>query len=210
MNHAHKVVYGGKLLKDASKVLVMVHGRGASASDILSLAPYLDIKDFALVAPQATNNTWYPYSFMAPESENQPWLSSALILLDSVVVDLRQKGFEDKDIYFLGFSQGACLTLEFVAQHAAAFGGVIAFTGGVIGEQIDESKYQGDFDGTPVFISTGDPDPHVPVQRVLDTEKILKKLHADVQVKIYSGRPHTITQEELTLAKQFVLDKVKA
>lgn len=102
------------------------------------------------------------------------------------------------------------MTLEFVAQHAAAFGGVIAFTGGVIGEQIDESKYQGDFNGTPVFISTGDPDPHVPVQRVLDTEKILKKLHADVQVKIYPGRPHTITQEELELAKKFVFEKLNA
>lgn len=103
MNHAHKVVYGGKLLKDASKILVMVHGRGASASDILSLAPYLDIKDFALVAPQATNNTWYPYSFMAPESENQPWLSSALILLDSVVVDLRQKDLQIRIFIFSDF-----------------------------------------------------------------------------------------------------------
>ena len=128
-----------------------------------------------MIAPQATNNTWYPYSFLAPPSQNEPWLSSALDLLDEIVNDLKKNDIDPKNIYFLGFSQGACLTLEYVTRNATRYGGVVAFTGGLIGDKLYSENYKGDFSGTPVFIGTSDPDPHVPVDRVNATEKSLDK-----------------------------------
>ena len=189
----------------ASKVLILLHGRGGTAEDILSLARYLPVKDFTLVAPQATNNTWYPYSFLAPRLQNEPWLSSALSILKDIVHDLEQKGIEKRHIYFLGFSQGACLATEFVAQHAEEWGGLIAFTGGLIGDELDKNFYRGDFAGTRVFISTGDNDPHVPLQRVQDSVALLKEMNANVQLNVYPNRPHTITREELDEAAQFII-----
>lgn len=202
--HSKQVIRAGVELGKSSNVLILLHGRGGTAEDILSLARYLPVKEFTLVAPQATNNTWYPYSFLAPRLENEPWLSSALSILKDVVHDLEQNQIERKNIYFLGFSQGACLATEFFTQHGERWGGLIAFTGGLIGEQIDKSYYRGDFDGTPVFISTGDQDPHVPLRRVQDSVALLKEMNADVKLEIYSGRPHTITREELDEAAQFV------
>jgi phospholipase/carboxylesterase len=134
--HARNIVARGNSLKDAHKVLLMIHGRGGSADDILSLATHLNIKDFALLAPQATNNSWYPYSFMAPPAQNELWLSSALSLLKEIVDDVITEGVSKENIYFLGFSQGACLIVEFVTRNAAKFGGVVAFTGGLIGDKI--------------------------------------------------------------------------
>ena len=116
--HNKKIFTAGKELSKAKKALIMIHGRGAFAEDILSLAGYFNLKDFALIAPQATNNTWYPYSFLAPVAQNEPWLSSALDLLKDVVVDIQNAGIASENIYFLGFSQGACLTLEFVSRNA--------------------------------------------------------------------------------------------
>lgn len=202
--HKKQVVYGGTELGKAQKALIMVHGRGASAEDILSLAAHLNVKDFSLVAPQATNNTWYPYSFLAPVSENEPWLSSALELLKDVVNDIVIAGVAKKDIYFLGFSQGACLMLEFITRNAEHYGGAVAFTGGLIGEKIDATNYKGDFGAMPVFIGTSDPDPHVPVSRVNESVSILKSMNAGVTAKIYPLMGHTITQDEINTANDLV------
>ena len=202
--HTKKIVAAGKNIKEAEKVLIMIHGRGGSAEDILSLAGHLQVKDFALLAPQATGNTWYPYSFMAPPVQNEPWLSSALAVLKEVVNDVIAQGVPAEKIYFLGFSQGACLTLEFATRNATKYGGVAAFTGGLIGDKIYRENYKGDFNGTPVFIGTSDPDPHVPVERVYATTNILKSMNAAVTEKIYDNMGHTISQDEIELANKLV------
>jgi phospholipase/carboxylesterase len=169
-----------------------------------SLAGYFNIKDYAIVAPQATNNTWYPYSFLAPPEQNEPWLSSALNVLNEVVTDINEQGIASENIYFLGFSQGACLTLEFITRNARKWGGVVAFTGGLIGDKIYSANYKGDFAGTKIFIGTSDPDPHVPVERVYATADILKSMHADVTEKIYSDMGHTINQDEIKNANALI------
>lgn len=202
--HTKQIIRAGKKIEEASKALIMVHGRGGTADDILGLANYLPVSDFALLAPQATNNTWYPYSFLAPPRENEPWLSSALALLKEVVADVKAKGIAEENIYFLGFSQGACLTLEFVTRNAATYGGVAAFTGGLIGDKIYDENYKGDFGSTPVFIGTSDPDPHVPVERVNDTAGILLKMNAGVTKKIYKNMGHTITQDEINVVNEII------
>lgn len=202
--HTKNVIMAGKDLQEANKVLVMVHGRGGSNRDIISLSGHLNVKDFALVAPQATNNTWYPYSFMAPSSENEPWLTSALDLLKGVVADLKGNGAKTENIYFMGFSQGACLTLEFVARNATKYGGVVAFTGGLIGDKIYDENYSGNFEGTPIFLGTGNPDSHVPVERVHETARILETMNANVVEKVYENRPHTISQDEIDRANELV------
>ncbi|WP_114777725.1 alpha/beta hydrolase [Botryobacter ruber] len=198
--HEKKIITRGKPLEQAGKALIMVHGRGATAESILSLKDYLDVADFTLLAPQATNHSWYPYSFMAPAAQNQPALGSALELLHETVQQVLDSGISSKNIYLLGFSQGACLTSEYATRHAQRYGGLFLFTGGLIGQQLDTSNYQGTFDGTPVLITTGDPDPHVPVSRVEETVNIMEEMGAVVKKKIYKGRPHTILQEELDLA----------
>ena len=202
--HIKQVIQSGKQTGEATKALVMVHGRGGSAEDILSLANYLPVNDFALFAPQATNNTWYPYSFLVDPKENAPWLSGALAVLKEVVADVQATGITTDNIYFLGFSQGACLTLEFVARNATRYGGVVAFTGGLIGDKIYEQNYTGDFAGTPIFIGTSDPDPHIPVERVHASAEILNSMHAQVTKKIYKNMGHTISQEEINEVKALI------
>lgn len=202
--HVKNIRFAGKPLADAKKVLIMLHGRGGSAEDILSLAQHLQVQDFALLAPKATNHSWYPYSFLAPPDQNEPWLGSALELLREIVDDLQQQGIPAEQVYFLGFSQGACLALEFVTRHAKRYGGVVAFTGGLIGNTIYPERYQGDFAGTPVFIGTSDPDAHVPVERVYATINILRDHKAAVTEKIYAGMGHTINQNEIDLANAIV------
>ena len=202
--HSKNIVAAGKGLKEASKVLIMLHGRGANAEDILGLAEHLNVKDFALIAPQAKDNSWYPYSFLSPMSQNEPWLSSALSMLSEIADDLKLQNFLPEEIYFAGFSQGACLTLEFVTRNATKYGGVVAFTGGLIGDIINASNYQGDFQNTPIFIGSSNPDPHVPAERVTVSEKILKDMHADVTAKLYNNMGHTISLDEINEANKLV------
>ncbi len=202
--HTKQVTKAGNQTGEATKALVMLHGRGANAADILGLAQYLPVSDFALFAPQATNNTWYPYSFLAAPKDNEPWLSGALAVVKEVVADIEASGIKKENIYFLGFSQGACLTLEFVTRNATKFGGVVAFTGGLIGDQLYKENYTGDFAGTPVFIGTSDPDPHVPVDRVIASTAILTEMHAVVTQKIYKNMGHTVSQEEIDWASEVV------
>jgi len=202
--HHKNVVYDGKSLQDAKGALIMLHGRGADAQDILGLAPLLPLERFALLAPEATNHTWYPYSFMATHGQNEPWLSSALKLIDELVHDVTASGIAPENIYFLGFSQGACLSLEFAARNAARYGGLIAFTGGLIGDQIQRDNYSGNFHGMPAFISTGNPDPHVPLERVEESANIFRNMGARVDFRAYPGRPHTISRDELDRTNQWV------
>lgn len=202
--HKKEIISAGKKLAAGNKVLILLHGRGASAADILMLGDHLNIKDFTLLAPQATNHTWYPYSFLAPPAQNEPWLSSALSLLKEMVDDLAAQNIPVENIYFAGFSQGACLTLEFVTRNAQRYGGVVAFTGGLIGNAIYSENYRGDFQGTPVFIGSSNPDPHVPVERVYATTNILKSMGAEVTEKIYENMGHTINQDEIEKANQLV------
>jgi phospholipase/carboxylesterase len=204
-SHSKQIIESGLPLSEAKKAIIMLHGRGTSAESIISLAGELNLNDAAILAPQATNNSWYPYSFLAQVEQNQPALNSALQLIDDLVKEIQAAGVPLRKIYFLGFSQGACLALEYVARHAAAYGGVIAFTGGLIGEKLDLSNYSGDFAHAPIFISTGNPDPHVPLERVQESVSILEKLNAEVSLKVYNGRPHTIQFQEIDLANKLVL-----
>ena len=200
-------ITAGIPLSTAKKALIMIHGRGAGANDILSLARHLNVSDFALVAPQASGNTWYPYSFLAPKSQNEPSLSNSLNIISDVVKSVEENGIAKENIYFLGFSQGACLALEFTARNASKYGGVVAFTGGLIGEIISEETYSGNFENTPIFIGTSDPDFHVPVERVNETETLLKKMGASVTKKVYENMGHTISQDEINLANELVFNQ---
>lgn len=196
------IVARGRPREAASRALIMLHGRGASAEDILSLAAYLHTDEFALLAPQATNHTWYPFSFLAPPVQNEPWLSSALALVDDVVKELIDGGISPEKIFFTGFSQGACLTLEYTARNAKRWGGIIALTGGLIGDQVYPENYKGDFGGTPVFIGSSDPDMHVPVERVHATTARLQQMGAAVTEKIYRNMGHTINEDEISEANK--------
>lgn len=205
--HLRQTVKAGIPLKQAGKAIVMLHGRGSTAENIIALTRKLHLDNTAIFAPRATKHSWYPYSFLAPVAENQPALNSALEVIDELVTDIVNHGIPTERIYFAGFSQGACLTLEYTARNARKFGGIIAFTGGLIGDKLDRKVYSGNFDHTPILITTGDPDPHVPVDRVEESARILKELNADVTVKVYPGRPHTIQFEEFVLANQLIFNK---
>lgn len=201
------IITAGKSFSQADKVLVMIHGRGGTAEDILSLAADLHVADFALLAPQAEGNSWYPSSFLSPREDNEPFLSSSLNILKEIVTDLETKGFSRAQIYLLGFSQGACLALDFAASDAKRYGGIVAFTGGVIGEHLDHRNYHGDFDGTPVFIGSSNPDFHVPVERVNETTVLFEEMGANVTEIIYENMGHTISESEITQVNKLIFKK---
>lgn len=202
---SNQIITSGVPVRQAKKAIVMLHGRGASAADIISLQRVLHLEGMAIYAPQASNHSWYPYSFMAPAQQNQPALDAALGLVGEVVSEIQSEGIPADQIYFAGFSQGACLTLEYTSRNAQRYGGIIAFTGGLIGQELVTDNYQGDFVQTPVFISTGDPDPHVPVSRVRETIHVLESMNASVYQAIYPDRPHTISGEEIKLVNNTIL-----
>lgn len=204
MHTKEQIVFSGPEISKDRKILVLLHGRGGTASDIISLADHLAVKDFSLVAPQATGNTWYPWSFLTPPAQNEPGLSSAIRMLEDLLGELYHNGLYSEQIYFSGFSQGACLALEFVARHAVRYGGVAAFSGGLIGDRIYAENYKGDFGDTPIFIGSSDPDPHVPVERVRATTRVLQGMNAYVVEKIYPDTGHTITPDEIDQANKTV------
>ncbi|HEY6413073.1 MAG TPA: dienelactone hydrolase family protein [Edaphobacter sp.] len=193
----------GASLKEAEGAVVMLHGRGGSAEDILSLASAMYRPGLAYLAPQAAGHSWYPYSFLAPREENEPWLSSALLLVKSMVQMALDVGIAAEKIVLCGFSQGACLSSEFVVREPRRYGGLIGFTGGLIGATLDEA-YPGDLGGMPVFLGSGDPDPHVPWARVEKTGEVLRGMGAEVTMRRYLGRQHTISGEEVDFGKRLV------
>jgi len=198
----------GTPLADAEYALIMIHGRGASAEGMLSLASYLELPaQTAVLAPQAERNTWYPASFIAPIAVNQPYLEKALSQIDALVAEILNAGIPKGKIFFLGFSQGACLTLEYLCRHATGYAGVVAFTGGLIGERLEMENYKGDFAQTPILITTSNPDHHVPLRRVKDSGCQLERMNAMITVVAYPGKAHNISDEEIELANKVVFNK---
>lgn len=203
MTHNYKIIEHGQPLNKASKALILLHGRGGTAADILRLADELCDETFYAAAPQATNNSWYPYTFMAEEKLNEPWLASAVETVKRLI-DETSKKIPVNKIYIAGFSQGACLALEVSARYAVKYGGVIAFSGGLIGSTIREEKYQGNFEGTNVFIGNSDIDPHIPLSRSQQSKEVMEKLGADAVLKVYVGMAHTINEDEINHAKKIL------
>jgi glyoxalase family protein len=198
------VLATGRPLDEAKAAMVLVHGRGATARSILELGTVLDHPDLAYLAPQASGNTWYPYSFLAPIPQNEPGITSGLQAVAKVVSTIEAAGIPAEKIIIGGFSQGACLASEFVARHAQRYGGLLAFSGGLIGPPGMARNYEGSLDGTPVFIGCSDVDPHIPLVRVTETADTLAELGASVTKKIYPGMGHTINQDEIDQALQIV------
>src|SRR3954469_6680745 len=200
--HAGQMTLGaGPTPEAAAATLVLIHGRGGSAEDMLSLYTELRLPDLAALAPQATGNTWYPNSFLAPLEANQPYLDSALRRIESIVAELLARGVPSERVALLGFSQGACLTLEFTARHPRRYGAVMGLTGGLIGPPGTPRDYPGSLDGAPVFLGTSDPDPHVPFERVRETDAVLARMGAEVELRRYPGMPHTINEDELNACR---------
>jgi phospholipase/carboxylesterase len=203
------VLYAGAPLSGVALAVVLLHGRGGSAEDILGLASPFNLADVAYIAPQAAGHTWYPQSFLAPRQDNEPYLSSALAKVEAILRSIEQAGVQRNRIVIAGFSQGACLSTEFVASHPARYGGLIAFTGGLIGAPGtlhfgDEPDAKSALAGTPALFCSGDPDQHVPWKRVEESASILSAMGAVVTTRRYPGRPHTISAEELALGRSFL------
>lgn len=188
--------------------MLLVHGRGATAESILTLAPDLD-GDFAFVAPQAPGNTWYPESFLAPLARNEPWLSASLQILQGAVEELEHRGFSKRRIALVGFSQGACLMLEFAVRNATRYGAVVAWSGGLIGPPDTPRDYPGGFEGTPAFLGCSDRDPHVPAWRVEETAEVLRRMGAEVDLRLYPGLGHTVNDDELAAARVLLTQMVR-
>jgi predicted esterase len=222
MNAPHQnqpVFTAGKPLASAKAAMILVHGRGATASSILDLARALPHPDMAYLAPQAADNAWYPHSFIAPQAANHSWypnsflapiasnepgLSSAIQAIADVVRQVEEAGISAENIIIGGFSQGACLSSEFVARNPRRYGGLLVFSGGLIGPPGTPRDYAGSLDGTPVFIGCSDIDFHIPVERVHETTATLTRMGAAVTERIYPGMGHTIIQNEIDLAMEIV------
>jgi len=198
------IIEQGRPLKTAAGAVVLLHGRGASAEDILGLAKEFALPELAYLAPEAAGNAWYPYSFLAAIEDNQPWLDSALKVVERTIAKAAAAGIPQERIAVAGFSQGACLATEFAAKHASRYGGVIAFTGGLIGPAQTKFHYAGKLGGTPCFLGAGDRDPHVPWERVQESAAVLSALGGNVTLKKYPGLPHTINQDEIDHARQIL------
>lgn len=195
--HTKDIATGGQSPDQAKYALIMVHGRGATAPSMLDLAKHLDLTDFTLQAPQARQYTWYPYSFMAPQEQNEPGLSSGLKVLGEMVADLERAGFQSRQLFFLGFSQGACLLSEFVARNAAEYGGVFIYSGGLIGAEMSRDLYRGDLAGTPILMGCSDRDPHISLERFEETVRIFSEMGGDVRKRLYPNGPHTVYPDEI-------------
>ena len=191
----------GEPVSRARAAMLMLHGRGASAEDILSLANELDQPGFAYFAPQAAGNTWYPNRFLVPVEENEPWLSSALKFVGDVLAEIINARIPAERIVLLGFSQGACLTLEFAARHARRYGGVVGLSGALIGPDDTPRDYAGSLEGTPVFLGCSDADFHVPRERVDQTAEVLKRLVADVTERLYPNMGHSVNEDEIDFVR---------
>jgi predicted esterase len=177
--------------------MILVHGRGGSAEDLLDLVAQLPFDDVLYVAPQAAGHTWYPYSFLTPMEKNEPGLTSGLNKISSLIDGLRQEGLSPMRVGLMGFSQGACLALEYAARFARRYAAVIGLSGGVIGPPGTRRDYPGSLDGTPVFLGCSDVDPHIPLERVHESADVFRRLHAAVDARIYPGMGHLVNADEL-------------
>lgn len=190
--------------EEADAAMILIHGRGASAQSMLMFADEFEADGIHYRAIQASGHTWYPRSFMAPKEMNQPGINSGLQAIHDEITKINNDGLSNEKIILLGFSQGACLTTEFAARHPQKFGGIVGFSGGLIGEQVDSQNYSGTMEQTPVFLGCSDRDPHIPVERVDETEEVFEQLNAKVTKRIYEGMGHTVNRDEI----QFVSDLI--
>lgn len=199
----------GTPLEDAAAAMVLVHGRGATAESILQMGRQLHREGLALLAPQADRSTWYPDSFLQPVESNEPGRSSGLQAIDDAVGEATDAGVPTERVLVLGFSQGACLGSEYVARNPRQYGGLVAFSGGLIGETVDPFEFEGSLDGTPAFLSCSDSDPHIPEKRVHVTTETLERLDADVEERIYPGMGHGVNDDEVEYVEGMVADLVE-
>ena len=191
------VVIGGTPLAKARVAMIMIHGRGASAESILTLAPALAADGVAYLAPQAAGGTWYPYGFMSPIERNEPGITSGMHTITRVLDTVEAAGIPAERTLLLGFSQGACLATEFAARHARRYGGVVGLSGGLIGPDDTPRTYAGSLDGTPVFLGCSDIDGHIPAARVRESAEVLKRLGGDVTMRLYAGMGHAVNEDEI-------------
>jgi len=206
-NSPHKgqpVLSAGASLESATATLIMIHGRGATADSILSLVPELDQPGVAYLAPQAANFTWYPNSFLMPIPSNEPGLSSGLAVIEDVLAHVLAAGIPAEKVMLLGFSQGACLSLEFVARHTRKYGGVAGLSGGLIGPDDTPRDYPGSLDGTPVFLGCSDVDSHIPKARVLESADVFRQLGGKVTMRLYANMAHTLNQDEIDFVREMM------
>ena len=195
------VKVAGQSLDRAAAAMLMVHGRGARAEDILSLAAEFQQPEFAYLAPQAANNTWYPNRFLAPIEENEPWLSSALQFVGDVLMQISSAGIPYERTILLGFSQGACLALEFAARNAKRFGGVVGLSGALIGPEDTPREYENSLAGTPVFLGCSDVDFHVPKERVEEAAEVFTRLGGEVTKRLYPQMGHMVNEDEIDFVR---------
>lgn len=195
------ILTAGAPLAQAKAAAVLVHGRGASARDILTLVPEIGQPGVAYLAPQAAGNTWYPYGFMSPMEQNEPFLSSALRRLEEVLAQAAAAGHPPERTVLLGFSQGACLAAEFAARHARRYGAVAGLSGGLIGPDGTPRDYPGSLAGTPVFLGCSDVDFHIPKERVQETAGVFQRLGADVTLRLYPNMGHTVNEDEVEVVR---------
>jgi phospholipase/carboxylesterase len=198
IHESQPVLRAGLPLEQAKAAMILVHGRGSSAENILSLTVELNRDSFAYLAPQAAGNSWYPYPFMTPIAQSEPYLSSALRTLEGLLAMVEQAGIPPERTMLLGFSQGACLSLEFTARHAHRYGGVAGLSGGLIGPDGTPRDYPGSLDGTPIFLGCSDVDFHIPKERVQFSAEVLRKLGGNVTMRLYPNMDHIVNQDELT------------
>jgi predicted esterase len=194
----------GAPLAQAPAAMVLLHGRGATAANILGLAKQFERPEIAYLAPQAAGNSWYPFSFLAPLEENEPSLSSALQVIANLLEEIARHNIPAEKILLAGFSQGACLALEFAARNTRRYGALIGLSGGLIGPPGLPRNYKGSLDGTPAFLGCGDMDSHIPLDRVEETTRVLYGLHGQVIERIYPGMGHAINEDELTFVQQLL------
>ena len=199
LHEGQHVMRGGAPLSKARATLILIHGRGASAEDIFGLGEEVaaGLPTVALLAPQAAGHSWYPQRFFAPLEKNEPYLSSALGVIAKLVTEVNRGGVPAEKVVLIGFSQGACLSLEFAARHARRYGGVMGLSGALIGPPAIEREGAGNLAGTPVYLGCSDRDPHIPLPSVEETTGILEGLGARVTQSIFPGMGHTVNAEEL-------------
>ena len=195
------ILRSGPAARHARLAMILVHGRGGSAEDLLTLADDLRLDDVLYVAPQAAGHTWYPYSFLAPMEKNEPGLTSGLNRIASLIDTLRHEGLAPERVGLLGFSQGACLSLEFAARQARRYAAVIGLSGGVIGPPGTPRDYAGSLEGTPIFLGCSDIDPHIPVERVQESAEVFRRLQGHVDARIYPGMGHVVNPDEIAAVR---------
>lgn len=202
------VLHSGAEPAQARAAMIMLHGRGADAADIIGLSQVIGEAEIAYLAPEAAGHTWYPHSFLAPVEQNEPGRSSALDVIAGLIAHLGEAKLPPEKITILGFSQGACLALEFAARNPRRYGGVFALSGGLIGETIESRDYAGSLEGTPVFLGCSDIDPHIPLARVQESAAIMGELDGDVTERIFPGMGHTIVEDEIVHIRRVVSEMI--